>query len=124
MFAPQLLVCDPYFDVVSIGGLKMMHESCSADRPDDVERPTTVAEMRAEPSGQPKVGNTDRVIAVEMRQQQRVNLTDRNTKLEQPDCRATAGVDQKGLVAGLDKRAWTEAIGTRDWHPRPEQRNL
>src|SRR4051794_30138554 len=47
MLPGKLLVRDPDFDVVRIGRLEMMHQFGGADRPDHIEWPLAVAEIRA-----------------------------------------------------------------------------
>ena len=121
MLARELLVLDPDFDVMRIGRFEMMHESRGADRPDHIKGSPPIAEMRTQPARQPEIGNSDRVIAVKMREQQRVDPADGNAELKQPHGGAAPGIDQHGVIARFDQCARTEAIGTGDWHPRPEQ---
>ena len=50
-----------------------------------------------------------------------VDAPDRQLELVEPDCGAAAGIDEKLLVAGLDQRAGSEAVGARDRRAGPEQ---
>jgi hypothetical protein len=70
--------------------------------------------------GQSEVGDTDCVIGVKMGEQQHVDPADRHAEFEYPHGRAATGVDQDGVIACLDKCAWTKTIETGDWHPRPD----
>ena len=58
-----------------------------------------------------------------MRQQQRIEPTDRNAKLIETHRRAAPSVNQKFLIARFDEGAWTKPIGTRNRRPRPEKRD-
>ena len=75
--------------------------------------------MRFQPACEPDVRNARSVVRVIVRQQQRIDPTDRNAELIEPDRGAAPGVDQQLLVARLDERAWTEPIGTGIGVPVP-----
>ena len=65
------------------------------DGADHVERSPAISEMRAEPAGQPEIGNADRVIGMKMGEEQRVDSADGHAKLKQPHSRAAPGIDQE-----------------------------
>lgn len=123
MLPSELFVFDAYLDVLGISGLEMMHKLLGAAWADDMEGAAVITKIRAEPAGQPEVGNANRMVTVKMGEQKGIDPTDGNTKLVHPDGRASSGVDQKGLVARFDQGAWPKAIGTGDRHPRPKQGN-
>src|SRR3569833_1918065 len=56
-----------------------------------------------------------------VREQLHIDPPNRNVELIEPDRRATTGVDEEFLVAGLNQGARTEPFRARDRHTGPEQ---
>ena len=100
----------------------MAHQLRGSGRTDDVKRFLSRAEIRTQPAREPKVRNAHRVVGMEMGQEQGIDFANRHSDLKQPDCRAAAGIDQDGMVAGFDQRSGTEALGTWNGNARAEQR--
>jgi hypothetical protein len=59
------------------------------------------------------------VVGVIVGEKLYVDAADRQLELVEPYCGAPAGVDEKLLVAGLDQRAGSEAVGARDRRAGP-----
>src|SRR5262249_29399619 len=74
-----------------------------------------------QPAGEPDVRHARRVVGVIVREELHVDAADRNAQLMEPDGGAAPGVDQEFLLAGLDQRARTEAVGARHRHAGPQQ---
>lgn len=120
----QLLVLDANRDVERVSLLQMRHQALCTGRANDAEGPGSTDVMGSQPAGEPQVGDANDVVGVIVREQQRVDPADRHPELVQPDRRTAAGIDQQLLIARLDQRARTEAVGTGRRHARPEQGNL
>jgi len=56
-----------------------------------------------------------------VREEEDIDLSRRNFRLPKMDGSATAGVDQKLLIAGFDESTWPETIGSWDRRTRANQ---
>jgi hypothetical protein len=116
-----LFVDQPDLDVVGERRLEPVHQRPRSNRAVNHERAGAATIARWEPTGQPKVGQSHRVIGVEVRQEMGVDAAQRNAYLPQPDGDAAAEVEQQFLRTGLDQRALAEAIGPGGGRTRSQQ---
>lgn len=101
---------------------EMRRHAVRAARAPHGERP--VPSWAHEPSRQPQVGKPNDVIRVEMSQQDGIDVSPANSCLLQALQGAPPRIDQEGLAAGLDERAWSKSLETRRWAAGSEEVTL
>jgi hypothetical protein len=100
-------------DVGAIGLCETGHQFLGARRTDNVHRLGPMRKRRRQPSGQQQIGHADGAIRMIVGEENDIYLGERDAKLEKPDSRTAADVDQKFLIAGFDQGTGAEAIRLR-----------
>src|SRR5213076_1275213 len=84
------------------------------------ERRGPSAERNGQDAGQPEVGNADRMIRVQMREE-KLDASQRNAQLPQTRRTRAAAVEHEPFRSGFDQNAGTEAVRSRSGASRAEQ---
>src|SRR5262249_23113670 len=106
-----LLIEQSDLDVVRERFLESIRQRARPHRAIEDERFAATSVRRREPSRQPDVGESDRVIRMKVSQEMRGHAPQRNTGLPQSDGDASPQIEEQLLLTGFDQRALTITVG-------------
>lgn len=110
----------PYVYVEFIGLLQVLHHLLCASGAPDSERSSSPYD----PARQPKIGDTDDMIRVQMSQEQRSRCREWHLQLIQALDAASTAVKDQFLISGFNQNAGSEAVHNRPRGARTEQGHL